>query len=98
MGQHVLDQVNDSPPHTGCATAKRQHFQAHHQINHRAGHGVTHATAMRKDEISLQYFRILRGDLDGCEFAKAGVDARDGFVSGSGTGDHGGGGIDARAA
>ena len=38
-------------------------------------HVVANATAVGQDQVPLERFRVFGGDLDACQFAKAGVDA-----------------------
>ena len=86
MRQHRLQQRHDIPPNPRSTAPKRQQLQRHHQPDDVARHRIANTAAMRQDQVSLQLFSVLRGDLKPCELAKPGVHAINRRGPGSGFG------------
>ncbi|MEY9166480.1 hypothetical protein ABIE78_004599 [Sinorhizobium fredii] len=76
--EHSFDQPNKLEAHAGGAASKRDQLQGEDQAHDVFRQRLTDAAAMREDEIALQGRHVGTVDLDGGEFAEAGIDAVDG--------------------
>ncbi|OIQ68808.1 hypothetical protein GALL_495960 [mine drainage metagenome] len=94
--QHVLQQLDQLPPHAGRAAPEAEEFQRHHQAGGGARDCVAHAAAMRQDQVALQGGSIFWGDSQGRQLAKAGVHPVDRHVASGSSVDCGSGSLDPR--
>ena len=89
--EHRLDQPHQFEPHAGSAAAERDQLQRHDQADDVLRQRLADAAAMREDEVALQGRDIGGVDLDGGQFAEAGIDAVDRRIAGGDLGDAGSG-------